>query len=74
MDEITTTTSGVHKLLKDLNTHKAAGHDLIPTRVLKEVAYELAPVLGFIFNQSSCRGILPTDWLLANITGIYKKG
>ena len=34
----------------------------------------MSPFLQFIFTQSLNEGILPSDWLKANITPIYKKG
>ena len=74
MEDIVITTAGIHKLLSNLNTRKAVGPDLISTRVLKEAASELAPVLAFIFNQSYKSAALPPDWLSANIVPIFKKG
>jgi hypothetical protein len=38
------------------------------------MAAEIAPVLTAIFNQSLKTGILPEDWLKANIAPIFKKG
>lgn len=52
MNNIGITTGGVYKLLTNLNTPKAIGPDLMPTRVLKEASSGIAPVLAFIFNQS----------------------
>ena len=48
--------------------------DNIPSRILKLCAAEVSPFLQFIFTQSLNEGILPSDWLKANITPIYKKG
>ena len=33
----------------------------------------LAPVLQVIYTQSYRTGILPNDWLTANIVPVYKK-
>lgn len=44
--------NGVIKLLNRLNPSKVNGPDLLPTRVLKEAATEIAPYLCFIFQQS----------------------
>ena len=35
---------------------------------------ELSPVLQIIFTQSLTTGVLPPDWLFANICPVYKKG
>ena len=45
MNNIGITTGGVYKLLTNLNTRKAIGPDLMPTRVLKEASSEIAPVM-----------------------------
>ena len=74
MDDIIITSEGVQKLLNNLNAKKANGPDMIPTRVLKEAAIELAPVIAFIFNQSYQCATLPADWLSANIAPVFKKG
>ena len=42
-------TTGVAKLLKNLNPHKATGPDSISSRFLKELSSELAPALAHIF-------------------------
>ena len=56
-----------------LNDKKACGPDLIPIKVMKMAANEIAPVLQVLFYQSMVTGSLPPDWLLANITPIFKK-
>jgi hypothetical protein len=42
--------------------------------MLKMVAKEIAPVLAFIFQQSYDTGQVPSDWQLANVTAVFKKG
>ena len=44
-------TKGVTKLLINLDPHKAQGPDSIPPKFLKEVAEEIAPSLGIIFQE-----------------------
>ena len=46
----------------------------ISAHILKTYATEIAPVLTFIFQQSLSSGYVPTDWRLANIPPIFKKG
>ena len=74
MDNITIRNEGVLKLLMNLDTSKASGPDEITTRMLKETVEEIAPVLTSLFKQSLDRGTLPDDWLLANVTALFKKG
>jgi hypothetical protein len=52
MSDFEFTSNGIEKLLSDLNPSKASGPDLLPTRIIKLVASEIAPVLSVIFQQS----------------------
>ena len=64
----------VRKLLEKLDTKKSTGLDNLPSRMLKIAAGVLAPSLAFLFNQSISSGIVPTEWKLARVTPIFKKG
>lgn len=68
------TVEGVIKLLRRLNPRKACGPDLLPARILKELADEIAPLLTTIFQVSFRDGQVPKDWKMANVTAIFKKG
>ena len=57
-----------------LNVHKAYGPDQICPRVLKEGADQLAPSLVKLFNHSISNGVLPLEWVSANVTPVFKKG
>ncbi|KAJ8026320.1 RNA-directed DNA polymerase from mobile element jockey [Holothuria leucospilota] len=74
MSKFKVTNEGVLNLLNDLNPAKAAGPDGLPSRILKLLANQIAPVLTEIFNCSLRSGELPEDWKKANITPIFKKG
>ena len=41
---------------------------------MKECADTIAPALSCIFSQSVQTGQLPSDWLTANISSVFKKG
>ena len=73
MEAIHIDVNGVEKLLSQLNVNKAMGPDLIPTRILKEYANIIAPVITKILEQSIESGISPNDWLKANVAAIFKK-
>ena len=62
---------GVLSLLTNIDPHKATGPDNIPPRLLRETAYQMAPLLSFIF-QSSLDQV--ANWKLANITPLLKLG
>ena len=65
---------GIEKLLLNLQANKAPGPDGITPRILKETAAEIAPILSIIFQRSLDTCQLPSDWKLANVSPIYKKG
>ena len=68
------TDTGVHKLLKNLNPGKASGPDEIPTRMLKELADEIAPAVAAIIRQTLDEGQLPDVWKDAWVTPVFNKG
>ncbi|MCG8078585.1 MAG: reverse transcriptase family protein, partial [Candidatus Thiodiazotropha taylori] len=74
MPDIKFTVPGIEKLLNNLNPSKASGPDLLPTRILKMIASEIAPILCAIYQQSYNTGQVPYDWRQANITAVFKKG
>ena len=74
MPDVHFTTAGIEKLLLNLNPSKAAGPDLLPTRILKMIAKESAPIIQVIFQQPYNNHEVPEDWKNANITAVYKKG
>ena len=73
ISQIIVNVEGVFNLLSKIESNKAAGPDEIPPRLLKEMAYQMAPLLTFIFQLSLDQGQLPQDWKSANIIPIYKK-
>jgi len=75
MPDINITTPGILKLLQNLDIHKASSSDSISSRVLKETAEPIAPILRSIFTFFMDSGTVPGDWRNAyNINPIYKKG
>ena len=69
-----TTTEGVHKLLKGLNPHKAAGPDQQKPLMLKELADEITPTVRAIFSASLRQQAVHGDWCSVNVSPVYKKG
>jgi len=65
---------GIYALLSELHSHKASGPDDIPARLLKELAYNIAPVLALTFNASLHQGKLPLDWKSVTVVPVFKKG
>ena len=56
MEDIEINSSGVERLLKNLNANKVAGPDNIKPRLLKELATNVAPSLAAIFRRSYAQG------------------
>jgi len=65
---------GIYTLLSDLDSYKASGPDGIPPRLLKELSVNIAPILALIFKASLHQGKLPSDWKMATVVPVYKKG
>ena len=74
MEEFFILEEGLKKWLRKSNPSKASGPDMIPARLLKECADELAPTLAIICNKSLQAGTVPSDWKQAYVSTIFKKG
>ena len=61
-------------ILRNINVNKSPGPDGIHGKVLKNCALTLSFPLSILFNLSYFSGQLPTDWKLANVTPVHKKG
>ena len=74
ISDLTLNESTILAALKALEVGKATGPDEIPAKLLKETASVIAPSLCRIFNKSLQLGSLPSDWKLANVVPVHKKG
>ena len=74
IENIKVSEPGVKKLLDNINVHKSTGPDEIPGRLLKQFSHFLSPVYAILFQASLDQGIVPSDWKLANIVPLFKKG
>jgi len=68
------TTPRIEKLLTSLKVAKAVGPDNIPNIILKTCAKQLTPGIRQIFQTSVDSGELPSDWVNANVTPVFKSG
>lgn len=62
----------VLRVMRGINTSKAAGHDGVPGRVLKLCAHQLAVVFTTIFNRSLQQATVPTCLKTATIIPVPK--
>ena len=74
ISDITFTRGAIKRKIMDLKPTSAPGPDQLPVRLLQEFVDEIAPVLATIFTKSLQLGQVPTEWRLANVTPIHKKG
>ena len=64
----------VFNLLRNIDEKKATGLDMIPSKLLKMAAGIVTPSLTAIFTKSITTGIYPTEWKMARVTPVFKKG
>ena len=64
----------VLKILKNLNTSKAAGIDNVPPKMLKDAADELSAPLCSLINKSLQASLFPTSEKCGKITPVLKSG
>ena len=64
----------IKKKVRKLKQGKSPGPDLVPTWIIKETEEQIAKPLNILFNNSLQQMKLPTEWKLAKITAIHKKG
>ena len=74
LEDVKFDVESVKELLHNLNPNKAAGPDGVETRLLKECAEEMAPVMCQLFRKSLDEGEVPNGWKEAHIVPIHKKG
>lgn len=64
----------VNEKLKALNTNKSCGPDEIHPKLLFELSDIISEPLAILLNLSIRSGKIPSEWKLANVVPVYKKG
>ena len=64
----------IHNLLKNLDPNKAQGPDNIHGKILKKCSKSLSVPLAYLFKLSYISGEIPSEWKLANVVPVHKKG
>ena len=62
----------VYHALLNIKTNKSPGPDLIPNKILKMFAFELAPVIADVYNSSLMQGVFPHQLKLSIVRPIPK--
>ena len=66
--------SQIFRLLNNLSISKSTGCDKIPAKILKYSASVISPSLTNLFNSSIGMGIFPSEWKIARVVPLHKKG
>jgi intein/homing endonuclease len=66
--------SQIFRLLNNLSISKSTGCDKIPAKILKYSASVISPYLTNLFNSSIGMGIFPSEWKIARVVPLHKKG
>lgn len=69
-----TITTEIENTISSLTSGKAVGPFSIPIDILKLLKSVISKPLEILFNTSFSTGTVPTDFKLANIIPVYKKG
>ena len=74
LTDIDITRDRLRQEIQKLDPTKASGVDGISSRVLVELADEIAEPLAAIFQNSLETGEVPRSWKVADVVPIFKKG
>ena len=61
-------------LINGLKPKHSSGHDVISSKLLKDIGVVIAPTLSVIINQSLCTGVFPDKLKIAKVIPLFKKG
>ena len=73
-NDIEFSVSRVRNILKNINVNKAVGPDGIHGKILKNCRGSIAYPLSRLFQISYNIGQIPSEWKLANVVPVHKKG
>jgi len=74
IDTLVITPEIVLTKLNNLEGGKSPGPDGWPTELIKRTAESICFPLSILYSKSLSSGVLPTDWKLAYVTPLHKKG
>ena len=74
LENVIITASIVFNELNKLKIDKSPGPEGWSLRIFKECSEHLSTSLSILFNKSFQSGVLPSEWRIAFVTPIHKKG
>ena len=74
MPDLSISVNGIQKLLQNLKPDTATSPARIKPLFLQMLSSEIAPVLQVLPTRSLQEECLPSEWLKANVSPIFKKG
>ena len=64
----------VEMKLKKVNKYKASGFDGLHPSLIRKLSEQLSVLLSILFRMTLDEGTVLTDWRIANVAPLYKKG
>ena len=74
LSTVTFSARDIRKIIQNLDSSKAHGHDNLSIRMLKICGDSICLPLEMIFKQALLTGMFPSEWKKGNIFPIHKKG
>ena len=74
LSSVTFSQGDIVKIIQNLDSGKAHGHDNISRRMLKTCVSATYKPLAIIFKQYVNTGVFLSEWKKGNIVAIHKKG
>ena len=74
LDTIVFSKKDVYKIIKNLDSNKVHGHDIISIRMIKLCGISICKPLRIIFQNCLRSGMFPSEWKKANIVPTFEKG
>ena len=72
-DTITFSKEDIYKIIKNIDTNKAHGHDMISIRMIKLCSISICKPLEIIFQNCLHSGKFPSKWKKANVVPNLKR-
>ena len=73
LSNITFTEKDIEKIIQNLDSNKAHGHDMISIRMLKICGKSIIKPLLMIYKKCLEKGRFPNEWKKANVVPVHKK-